>query len=226
MVAYADMGGLGTKQGAPVVYNWAAPSLIPQVLPWVAILGLLMLKPNRCASAWWILIPLACVGCLASAPESILGQLPAAQISVFLELISSFGFGLAAVWLLASYLGWKHRMLAFLGILAAHGVFSCLAYAIRHSWEGNGIEALGMGVFLVAGILIMSVALTLAGLLCRGHYSLPRLCLWLIAGSLALWLVVIGPIFLIALIGGGGNVPITVPFVFIAVAAGITVGVL
>ena len=67
MVAYADLGGLGSKQGAPVVYDWVPPSLMPQFLPWLAILALLLLKPNRCASAWWIWVPLACVAGVACA---------------------------------------------------------------------------------------------------------------------------------------------------------------
>ena len=33
MVAYADLGGLGAKQGVPVGYDWVQPSLMPQVLP-------------------------------------------------------------------------------------------------------------------------------------------------------------------------------------------------
>ena len=44
MVAYADLGGLGSKQGAPVVYDWVVPSLMPQVLPWLAILALLTVE--------------------------------------------------------------------------------------------------------------------------------------------------------------------------------------
>ena len=124
-MAYADLGGLGAKQGAPVVYDWVRPSPLPQVLPWLAILALLMLKPNRCASAWWIWVPLACVGAVASAPQSVLELLPSSQFEIFLDLIGAMGFGLAAVWLLSSYLGGKHRMLAFLGILLAQGHSVC-----------------------------------------------------------------------------------------------------
>ena len=99
VVAYADLGGLGAKQGVPVGYDWVQPSLMPQVLPWLAILALLMLKPNRCASAWWILVPLACVGGVASLPEPVRQLLPSSQFEIFLELIGALGFGLAAVWL-------------------------------------------------------------------------------------------------------------------------------
>ena len=226
MVAYADLGGLGSKQGAPVVYNWVMPSLMPQVLPWLLILALLMLKPNRCASAWWILVPLACVGGLACTPQSLWEQVPSAQFEILLELVSALGFGLAAVWLLSSYLGWIHRILAFLGMILALGVFSTLAYFIRQSWEGIGVETLGMGVFLAVGILVVSLALTLAGLVCRGHCGCLRLSLWLVAALVVLWLLIIGPFFIIAMFASGANVSVMELFTFVAVVSGITFGVL
>jgi len=226
VVAYTDLGGLGSKQGVPVVYDWAAPSLVPQVLPWLLVLALLMLKPNRCASAWWIWVPLACVGGVACAPDSVLELLPSSGIEIFLDLIGALGFGLAAVWLLSSYLGWKHRMLAFLGILLAQGVFSSLAYLIRQGWEGLGVETLGMGVFLAVGVLVISLALTLAGLVCRGHYGCLRLSLWLIAVLVVLWPVVVVPVLIIAMLVSGSNVPLMAGLVFVAGAIGITFGVL
>jgi hypothetical protein len=226
VVAYSDLGGLGSKQGAPVVYDWVMPSLMPQVLPWLAILVLLMLKPNRCASAWWIWVPLACVGGLASAPQSVLELLPSSQFEIFLELIGALGFGLAAVWLLSSYLGWKHRLLTFLGMLVAQCGFSMLAFAVRQGWEDTGPETLQLGIALAVSVLVISVAVSLAGLVCRGRYGWLRLSLWLMAALVVVWLLVIGPFFIIAVISSGGNVPLLAIFGIVGVAAGITFGVL
>ena len=191
MVAYTDLGGLGLKQGAPVFYDWAAPSLIPQVLPWLAILGLLLLKPNRCASAWWICVPLALVGGVACAPQSVVELLPSSQFEMFLDLISGLGFGLAVVWLLSSYLSWKHRMLAFLGILLAQGAGSLGAFVARQGWGEVGPQTLELVVFLAVSVLVMSVALSLAGLVCRGRCSWLRLSLWLIAALVVVWSLVL-----------------------------------
>jgi hypothetical protein len=63
-----------------------------------------LLKPNRCASAWWVLVPLGCVAGVASAPQSVLELLPSSQFELFTEWIGALGFGLAALWLLSSYL--------------------------------------------------------------------------------------------------------------------------
>jgi hypothetical protein len=51
IVASSDLGALGSKDGLPVAYDWALPGVAPLLLPWLVILGLLTLKPNRCASA-------------------------------------------------------------------------------------------------------------------------------------------------------------------------------
>ena len=224
-MAYSDLGGLGSKQGAPVVIDWVRPSLMPQVLPWLAILALLMLKPNRCAAAWWILVPLGCVAGVAGAP-TVLGLLLPSESEYFMELISAMVFGVAAVWLLSSYLGWKHRMLAFLGILLAQGGFSVLAYVISRGWGELGAETAALGAALAAGAVAMSAALSLAGLLCRGRYGWLRLSLWVMAALVVVWLVVILPFFILAVISSSGGVPVLAIFGVVGAAVGITFGVL
>lgn len=199
---------------------------MPQLLPWLAILGLLMLKPNRCASAWWVWVPLGCVAGLASAPQPVLALLPSSQFEMILELIGALGFGLAAAWLLSSYLAWKHRLLAFLGFLLALGGFSMLAFVARQGWEGFGLETLQVGVFLGVSVLVISVAVSLAGLVCRSRYGWLRLSLWLVAALAVVWLLVIGPFFVITLISSRGNVPVLVGFAAIGVATGVTFGTL
>jgi hypothetical protein len=225
-VASADLGGLGSKQGAPVSYNWVRPSLMPQVLPWLAILALLLLKPNRCAAAWWVWVPLACASAIASAPQPVLDLLASSNLAPLLDLIGSLGFGLAAVWLLAGYLGRKHRMLAFLGILLAQEVFGLLAFGLRQAGEGFAPETFVVGISLVVSILVTSVALTLAGLVCRGRYGWVRLSLWLIAALVGVWLVIIGPFFLVARFASHGDVPMTAIIGLVLIASGITFGVL
>jgi hypothetical protein len=220
VVAYADLGGLGLKQGTPVAYDWVMPSLLPQVLPWLAILALLLLKPNRCASAWWIWVPLGCVAGVACVPQSALDLLQSAQFEVVRELIGALGFGLAALWLVSGYLAWKHRMLAFLGILLALGGFSLLAFAVRQGWENTGPETLALGIALAVIVLVISVAVSLAGLGCRGRYGWLRLSLWLIAALVVIWQLATGPFYVIS------HVPALVIFGIVGMAAGITFGVL
>ncbi len=221
MVAYADLGGLGSKQGAPVAYDWAAPSAIPQLLPWLGILALLLLKPNRCSSAWWILVPLGLAGGVAMVPQSAVGFMPSSILELLLGLISALGFGLAAVWLVSSYLGWKHRMLALLGVLLGLAVISSLVLFVR---QGLGSEMLQLGVILALSVPVVSVALTLAGLFCRGRYGWLRLTLWLVAALAVLWLLAIGPFLLVEMISSRRGVRLGELFGVVGVATGITFG--
>ena len=97
---------------------------------------------------------------------------------------------------------------------------------VRQGWEGVGLETLQLGIFLAVSVLVMSVALSLAGLVCRGRYGWLRLSLWLMAALVVVWLLVLGPFFIIAMIASGGNVPLLALFAVVAVATGITFGVL
>ena len=110
-MASADLGGLGAKQGPPVTYNWMRANLLPVALPWLAILLLLVFKPNRFTRAWWILAPVACltwgVGFLPDFWPSMGSQVA----DVMHDLIVALAFGVAAVWLLSAYFKSRFRIL-------------------------------------------------------------------------------------------------------------------
>ena len=205
-MSYADLGGLGAKQGAPEFCNWTAPSLVAGFVSWLAILALLALKTNRCASAWWIWVPLLIVGGAGFVPQSFLGFLPASQFEVFVDWASALGFGVAAVWLLSGGLAWRHRMLAFAGILGAQIGFSALAFVLGHG--ATDPEAVGMLIALAVFGAVMSVGLSLAGRLCRGQYGWLRISLWLFLMLAAVWAVIIVPLFLFMRFAAGERVPV------------------
>ena len=143
IVASSDLGALGSRNGSPIAYNWVLPSIAPLLLPWLAILALLALKPNRGWSAWWIWLPLACLAagchCLELALRSSDTGLPEGMLGVFLEVPVAWGFGLAALWLLASYLGDCGRFRTFLGSVAVLAAFMVFSFAARVGW-GLGVE--------------------------------------------------------------------------------------
>ena len=90
---------MGATEGPPLTCNWTTAGLVPQMLPWLAILVLLGLKPNRGWSAWWIWVPLACLaaGCyglklaLQAAPNAVVGD----ALGMLLEVPLALAFGLA-----------------------------------------------------------------------------------------------------------------------------------
>jgi len=178
------------------------------LLPWLGILLLLMLKPNRCAQAWWIWVPVGCVAGVGALSALELEFMPAAVLEMFGGVVAAVGFGLAAVWLIAGYLGWKHRVVAWTGMVVALGGFSLLVALIRHGLEGIGPDMLPGLITLAVGAVVIPLAVTLAGLFCRGRYSPLRICLWVALVLVATWLLVVGPFFIAAMIFNPGDVPL------------------
>jgi hypothetical protein len=215
IVASSDLGGLGPREGLPVTYNWVLPSLAPLLLPWLVILGLLALKPNRCAAAWWIWPPAGCLAVLTQASLALFS--PGADF--FPDVIAALTAGLAAVWLLSNYLRRRHRFMTFLCLLLALAGFSALAFVSQQSGSFAIEETLQGGIVLAAGVLISSVALSLDGLICRGRYRAVRLYGWLLLLLAVLWLGIATPLFVLQFGASGGMIGWTVFFVVVLAAA-------
>lgn len=203
IVASSDLGALGSRDGSPIAYNWVLPGVAPLLLPWLIILGLLTLKPNRCAGAWLIWLPLGCVFALTLSPPAIFPP----GTNFFLDVIAALAIGLAAVWLLSNYLRRQHRFATFMCVLLALAGFSVLAAVARQGWNLMAIETLQVGIVLGVGVLASAVALSLAGLICRSRYRPLELYLWLLVLLVGVWLVMVMPFFLIALFSSSGNLP-------------------
>jgi hypothetical protein len=214
IVASSDLGALGSKEGSAVTYDWLLPSPAPLFLPWLVILGLLALKPNRCAAAWWIWLPLGCVIAFTLAPLDI----PPSGTNFFPDVIAAMAAGLAAVWLLADYLRRQHRFVTFLCILPALAGFSALAFVSQQGWSLTS-ETLVVGIMLAVGVLASAGALSLGGLICRGRYRPFGLYVWLLIMLAAIWLVIAAPFFLFALIASGGKLPWSEFFIPVFAAA-------
>ncbi len=203
MVASADLAGMGAKEGAPVTYDWTASSMMPLAVPWLVILLLLGLKPNRGLRSWWIWLPLACLEVVGNAPTTAIEFLPSSLLDTFLEVIGALGFGLAAVWLLSTYLRRTHPFLTFLGLLFTLAGISVSTFLVRQGSDIISFETLEIGILIVASVLVISVALGLAGLLCRGRYRPFLLLVGLVVSLLAAWLMAIAPFVVFMLMGGG-----------------------
>ena len=202
IVASSDLGPFGAKEGVPVTYNWVLPGIAPLLLPWLAILGLLTLKPNRRAAAWLIWLPLGCVIAFTLAPQEIMPS----GANFFLDVITAMAAGLAAVWLLSNYLRRRHRFVTFLCVLLALAGFGALAFGSSQGLSFAS-ETLTGGITLAVGALISAVTITLAGLICRSRYRPLALYAWLLILLPVIWLVIAMPFFLFAVIASGGRIP-------------------
>ena len=215
-MASADLGGLGAKDGVPVEYNWVLPAFALLLLPWLMILGLLALKPNRRASAWLIWLPLGCVALLALLPPEIPGG-----GNFLLNALAALAFGVAAVWLLPTYLRQSHRFVTFFCVLIALAFFSGLAFVFRQGWGLLGPNTLESAVVLGVGIFASAVALSLGGWICRARFRPAGFYVLLLLSLAAIWLMLAAPFFVIADISSGGRIPLSEFFLpVLAVAAG------
>jgi hypothetical protein len=237
------LGGLGATDGPLVTCNWTTAGLGPRLLPWLAILALLALKPNRGRAAWWIWLPLvllaAGVHWLLQALQSQPGNGPGEAFHIFLDVPVAWGFGLAALWLLAPYVGNRHRLRTFLGSLAVLAVFIVFSFAATAGWglmaeplaslldprhcaatANVGVLALPLVVPLVLPAPVLAAAFALCGLACRGSYRPVGLWFWFVLFLLAGWIavsVLLFPMCRVVLPGLGGYVPFLGIALFMAV---------
>jgi len=198
IVTSSDLGPLGPRKGLPVSYDWTLSSLAPLLVPWLVVLGLLALKRNRCAAAWWIWLP---AGCLAALPQAPLEILPPGT-NFFLDVIAALAAGLAAVWLLSDFLRRRHAFISFLCVLLALAGFSALAFVSQQSGSLTP-ETLQAGIVLAMGVLVSSAALSLGGLVCRRRYRPAGIYVWLFVWLAVIWLAIAAPFVLVIRASGG-----------------------
>ena len=157
---------------------------MPPLLPWLAILALLALKPNRGGSTWWIWLPLAGLAAgwhyLELGIESSSTGLPKGAFEVLFDVPVALAFGLAALWLLPACLGRGHRLRAFLGgwfLLVVFIVFSFVAMAgwdqavepimglldPRQFANMAGVGVMGMPLLVPLALLALVVAVRAFG---------------------------------------------------------------
>jgi len=223
------LGGLGATEGPPIAYNWTARGLMPPLLPWLAILALLALKPNHGWSAWWIWLPLACLAAgwhyVQLGLESQRFGLPNDVYNVLIDAARALAFGVAALWLLAPYVGRQHRFHSFLRMVFVLAVLGVFSLAVTAGWGDEAaaarIAALpGPGFAVAAGwakgaaqvmmlallALVITAAMVLSGLACRGHHRPFQLCLWLFLTLLAVWAAASALLHVLYLIASPGSV--------------------
>jgi hypothetical protein len=222
----AELGGLGADEGPPVAFALGAPNVVGPLLPWVFVAMLLCLKPNRCARAWWIGLPLLVV-LVTQTLLSVIEGLPSGVVGFFGEPAAALTFGVAAVWLLAPWLVRTHRFLTFLCILLALGISSGLALSLQHEWSAEaGMMMLQKMTVLGFGVLGLALGLFVAGLICRRHFGFKRLLFALPVSLLAVWFVISAPFFGLAVITMGADAPWLEYVAFLVGATGVAFGIL
>ena len=211
MVASWDIGGLGSREGPRIDCTWSPPSILPQLVPWLGILFLLALRPNRTGQAWLIWLPLLCVAFIGHFLFGSVIPAPSETANLFSEMVLVAGLGFAALWLLSPQAARSHRMLTFLAMLIVLAGYSLFTFVVRQIGAGSDmLLQLVMPVVITIGIgmTVVSIALTLAGWFGRRKYRPVALSARLLGLILAIWFVVAAPFFAFAYIASSGTVPL------------------
>ena len=209
---------MGATAGPATAYSWTTAGLGPQLLPWLAVLALLALKPNRGWSPWLIWLALAGLAggrswllrCLQNGSNPFLLN----ACEVLLEVPLALAFGLAALWLMALRLNSRHRFTTFLGILAVLLAFMGFCFAARVGWgmgmepiaslldprhlaatASSGVMATPFFILLLLPAPMVAAAMALCSLACRQRRGTVRLCLWLFLSLLGVWVAVSVPAY-------------------------------
>jgi len=182
IVASADIGKLGTKEGLAVTYNWKWYYNIPSVILWVILFGAIILtKANRNPRTLLIILPLLAVNLIWFGFVKLL-NFPSLTIMQFNLLFNSLTVGITLLWLLAHKLGNRNRFITFLLALIIMIVISIIGQATNGKFSEQTIIFLSFIIVLSLAVLISFV---LAGWRCRTNYNGLRFILWL-----ALWSII------------------------------------
>jgi hypothetical protein len=191
---------LGTKQGPPVPFVWTLPGVLPLLLPWLVVLGLLALPANRTARAWWIWAPLVALALLGTGLGVAADAADNEGLSYMVQMAFAAAFGLAAVWLLGAGLARRCRAFSVVLTALAFAAVSLLAFVVSPMWEQlwdlrqyEPAIFLYLLLFWLAGGLVYAGGLNLTGWMCRRQFSCLRVLLrlpfwlwvmWVVAGGL------------------------------------------
>jgi hypothetical protein len=224
--AYTDLGGLGTKQGPAASYFWTVPNLLPALLPWLVVLGLLALPSNRQAGAWWIWVPLAVMGFSGIAVQTAAEAANNDELSCAAQLVVAATLGLAAIWLMGAALARRWRAWGILLALLVFAGVSLLALCVGPAGEQLS-EALEDSPQVVVYTVLLAVlcglvhagALQLTGWRCRKQFSRLRCSLWLPVWLWVMWLVGGGlSLAVVALLFNEGAAPLALLMVSVMLA--------
>jgi len=177
IVTSQDIGELGPKEGTAVIYNWRWYYSALGLLLWLALILVLVLpKSNRDRRALLIIVPLVFVNLLWLLFKKVSGM-SSSDAQQFDMLFQSMAIGIAVLWLIVHKFGGSNGFVRFclsLGILAVVAGLGTLSYHTGFSGETSLFL-----VLLVFMSIILLLAMTAAGWLCKRQYLPVRYMLWL-----------------------------------------------
>ena len=203
---------MGANEGPPVFLMWSGLSsrfsaaFSPRVVPWLVILGLFLLKPNRCRQSWWVWLPLLAVAGLGLGVANCPWPPDEESREMVQSILMALGFGWGGMLLLAPLAPWPRKLGRFGCLLLGLGVFALLGLALGRDW-GQGMLGDLMGVvcavMLQFLVFALAAALSLAGWSARRRFTTPGFLGWVLFWLIVVWLALIIPCVALSALGRG-----------------------
>jgi hypothetical protein len=185
IIASQDIGSLGPKQSAAVVVPWRWYYHCPSLALWLLLVGLLLVvKDNRRAPAWLILVPVLAVTVIWSLLARLV-SLPAESAESAGGFLVTLAASWAAVWLIAPWFASRKVAMALALALATMLAGGAAYFLSVYGLPSNADFSFGAGIHVVVTLALV-LGTVLSGNCCRKSYRLGRFMAWL-----ALWVVVV-----------------------------------
>ncbi len=194
---------MGANESPAVSYAWSGwhIGLSPRILPWLAILGLCLLRPNRCLQAWLVWLPLLGVTGIGAGIHHWL-KIDDPGFRLFVQLLpTALAFGWTASLLLVPLALRPTKPARFPFLLLGLTVFSLLELALGYDWKEETFVDVVCALALQFMVFGLAAALSLAGRSASRRFTIPRLLGWLVLWSLVVWLALAVPPVSLSLLG-------------------------
>lgn len=209
-MATADLGGLGANEGPPIFLMWSgmrshfSAAFSPRVVPWLVILGLFLLKPNRCRQSWWVWLPLLAVTGLGLGVVECAWPPDEESRKIVQSMLLALGFGWAGMLLLAPLAPCPRKLGRFGCLLLGLGLFALLGLAFGRDW-GKGmfseITDVVCAVLLQFLVFALAAALSLAGWSVRRRFANSGFLGWVLVWLILVWLTLTIPCVALSALG-------------------------
>lgn len=223
-----DIGTLGPRAGQPVAHRWGIAAQAPRMVPWLALLALLCVGPNRDPRAWAVLVPPLLAKAIFIACERMAPAAAAQAVSALGTVVLSLCLAMGLLWEGSFALVSDSRrrdVLLTLAVLIPGSVLAALCAS------GLNTHARGYAIAVSLLGLVLLLSLLGAGFGCRRTYTpgryVRRLCVSCVAGTCAVTLASLAVTAAVQGFGFGMLAQLAiVALVYIGLVSAILVGIL
>jgi hypothetical protein len=207
VVGVQNLGGLGDKEGPPVTYTYTMPNILPELVPWIAILLLLLVKSNRLSQAWLIWLPLLCVGGMRYALQRYADFLPSELPDSLCQVVTASAFGVAALCLMAPQTKREHGFFTLLAVLFCLEMASLIFFLVSNDWDSDFGETFVFTIFLLIMNAVIVLSMFVSSIACRKKFAAFRVLFWSIGSILVFCILLSVPFAVLPLLFARGEFP-------------------